>query len=186
MLPFLAALVVLGATPGTPCALHRPQNCSETYELGYDPAFFPAVAAFLGKGRVDYLYSGRLVDQQYDVLHGPPDEPVRIGDPYRFTACREHSCDEKGALVLETDGRIVATAILHTACGTRSREDCINGSILTVFARDPAHAKPVTDNLVAWAKSKVDGRGSRLVAVEVYFAGNGVSTPVSRETLAPE
>ena len=65
-----------------------------------------------------------------------------IGKRFAFTACRAHSCDEKGATVLEPDaGRLVALAHLHSACGKpHSSADCYAHETLTIFVRNPKGA----------------------------------------------
>lgn len=121
-----------------------------------------------------------------EVLGGPPDDPQRIGARYRFTACRHHSCDEKGAAVLEPDGRVVATAILHTRClEPKPPGGCSDHAVLTLFVRNPAREAPVIENLTAWAKGEML-RYETLERVEVYAAGDGAPKRVSVTMLAHE
>lgn len=186
MIAACAALAVLGAKAPAPpppdCGLRHPALCRNTNILVWDKPFQRAVRAFVGPGRVHYLYRGTLADQQMSVLGGPPDEPVRIGELYRFTACRPHSCDEKGAVVLDVGGRVEATAILHTDC---VRPDapalCFRDDTLTIFVRDAETQKPIIDDLTAWAKAAVAGyQDTALVAVEVYVVGRGKRRLASR------
>jgi hypothetical protein len=164
----LAASLILTSAPVPPsqwCALNRLQTCRDTNQLIWAPAFDRAVRRFLGGRRGDYLYRGRTVaDQALAVLGGPPDPPQRVGDLYRFTACRSHSCGEKGVAVLEPSGRVVALGILHTDCALRTHQpDCFAHDTLTLFVRDQGRSETVVKNLSAWAKS---------AAAE--YSGNGI------------
>ncbi|MFZ5685893.1 MAG: hypothetical protein ACOY9C_14805, partial [Pseudomonadota bacterium] len=113
------------------------------------------------------------------------------GELYRFTACRPHSCDEKGAVVLEPSGKIVATAILYFNCGGSGRS-CAKQPTFTLFVRDPSRAKPVADNLTAWAKAAADDMyvGENMPArhldhVEVFSVSTGVPKPVKLNQIGP-
>lgn len=98
---------------------------------------------------------GLVADQMTGVLARPPDPPTKIGDRRRFAACPAHSCDEKGAAVLERDGRLVGLAILHSACADAHRSnDCFAHETLTVFVRSPADPG-VIENLSSWARSAI-------------------------------
>ena len=194
MLAILAALAALTATTATEanskakvgCSITALQACGTTNELAWDPAFAKAVRTFVGTTRVRFLYAGRLNDQQMEVLGGPPDPPVRIGSLYRFTACRYHFCPEKGAVVLEPQGRIVATAVLHSTCILpRASPACFNENILSVFVRDPPGAKLIVDNLVAWASAEIATEDfglknkARLMGVEIYSVATGTPKRVT-------
>ena len=172
--------VAVAKNPSVDCTLSQPQACRNTNLLAWDPAFVRAVRKFLGRTRVNYLYVGRLDDQQLDAIGGPPDPPVRIGELYRFTACRHHYCPEKGAVVLEPRGLIVATAVLHSACVEPPKNHvCVDKQVLSVFVRDPSGAKVVVDNLAAWASAEVaagydpDNEKPRLAGVEVFSVATG-------------
>jgi hypothetical protein len=191
----VAVAAFLAATPGEPqCGLAHLELCRNTNVLAWNKPFVRAVRAFVGSGRASYLYHGSRADQQMSVLGGPPDDPRRIGMRYRFTACRPHSCREKGAVVLEPGGRIVATAILHSRClEPKPPESCFDHNVLTLFVRDPAHEAPVIEDLTAWATSEIARETPfdrwapppRLETVEVYAAGSGEPRRVSVTSLAP-
>ena len=134
------------------CALSRLALCRTTNQLVWDKAFGAVVSRFLGDGRATYLYRGGLADQMISALGGPPDDPVRIGNFYRFTACRQHQCNDKGAAVLDPTGRLVALAILHGAC---EEDGCEHRYALTIFVGNPTDSKPVVENLTAWASKAV-------------------------------
>jgi hypothetical protein len=124
--------------------------------LVWDKAFGAAVRRFLGSRRASYVGRPRPVaDQIIEVLGGPPDDPIRIGLRYRFTACRARSCEDKGAAVLEPDGRLVALAILHSACGVpHATNDCFAHETLNIFVRS-SNEQDLVDNLSNWAKSEI-------------------------------
>lgn len=143
MLSAAAAPAAPAAGPAaTCCDLLRPARprlaaCRDTNQLITAPAFTAAVRRFIGKRKASYLHAnGDVTDQQIEVLHGPPDEPTRIGALYRFTACRAHSCPEKGAAVLDPAGKIVALAILYSPCATADTRDCNRREDLVVFMRE--------------------------------------------------
>jgi hypothetical protein len=152
----LALAVTTPATGDVHCDLRRLSACRDTNELIWDKTFEGEVQRFLGRRRASYLgRPGGLADQMIEVLGGPPDDPTKIGSRFRFTACRAHSCDEKGAAVLEPDGRLVALAILHSACGApHAANDCFAHETLDIFARSPVGAD-VVDNLSSWARSEI-------------------------------
>ncbi len=193
MIAILAALAVTAAPIQVrqTCALTRLSACENTNELFYDKAFKPAVKRFIGRGRARYLYHGTIVDQQLDALGGSPDAPERIENLYRFTACRDQSCPEKGAVVMRPDGRLVATAILHTNCMLpKSSEDCFAHDTLTMFVHGGADSKAVVRNLSEWAKTMVGEEYNapgmpveQLDAVEIYSVADGVRTLISRRSL---
>lgn len=190
MIAYLAALALTVAQPDPPrCALARLDACRTAGELVWDRAFRRAVRAFLGQGNADYLYHGRLADQQFAVLGGPPETSVRMGDLYRFTACRAHSCDEKGVAVLRPDGTIVALGILHSACvQSAPPEHCSSHLALTVFVNRPPAAS-VMENLTDWARSRVarayrpaGPQPARLDRVETLLVRNGRRTVLAPAT----
>jgi hypothetical protein len=160
----LGLLMMLSAAagPAAGCAPVKLAACRDTNQLAQTPAFTAAVRRFIGKRKAAYLYAnGDVADQQIEVLHGPPDAPTRIGNLYRFTACRAHSCPEKGAAVLDPAGRIVALAILYSPCATADTRECNRRDDLVVFMRerDRQQRVEVVANLRAWA-------------VELYAAGS--------------
>ncbi|WP_156359355.1 hypothetical protein [Sphingomonas sp. Leaf242] len=146
------------------------------------PAFTAAVRRFIGKRKASYLYAnGDVADQQIEVLHGPPDEPTRIGALYRFTACRAHSCPEKGAAVLDPAGKIVALAILYSPCATADTRDCNRREDLVVFMgeRDRLQRVEVVANLRAWAVEQVAGSYTLPGQPKMRFGGMQVIDPAA-------
>ena len=101
--------------PAPKCGLRNLPACSTTNELVWDRGFDQALRSFGGRARTNMLEAGKgpLSDELQAVLGGPAEEPQRLADgSYFFTACRAHECDNKGAVVLSPQGRIVAAAII--------------------------------------------------------------------------
>ncbi len=161
-----------GAVAGS-CRLDIPAACRDTNALASSAGFDAAVSTVLGDRRADFLYKGRSVaEQAIDVLGGPPDLPTRIGPYWRFTACRAHSCGEKGAVVLLPSGAIVAVGILHSRCALpQPGADCFAHDTLTLFVRNAG--PDVIRDLRSWGEDQAHAgrvaglRTTTLDAVEV-------------------
>ena len=142
------------------CSLEMLSGCTNTNELIWNKAFETSLRKFFGNRRADYLYyEGHplVADQAIEVLGGPPDVPQRIGDLWRFTACRAHSCPEKGAAVLTSDAKLIAVAILHSLCGEPyHNDDCSSHWILSVFIHPTRQSAIVIDNLSKGGRAQVD------------------------------
>jgi hypothetical protein len=138
------------------CGLRRLDLCRNTNQLVWDVGFQRAIKQFVGARRGAYLYESPVSDQVLEVLGGPPDDVQRIGGLYQFTACRAHSCEEKGAAVLQANGRVVALGVLHTACGLpHHANDCFAHFTLTLFVRTGQEHGAVVDSLTDWAKEMI-------------------------------
>lgn len=105
---------------------------------------------YTGDKPAGWLYKdGTMAGQAIEVLNGPdPDPPVRFGDNLvRFSACRWHSCDEKGAIVLTANGEIVAVGVLHFDVSRHYTRH----PMLTILTRDKGDRfREAADHLVAW------------------------------------
>ncbi len=177
-------LMLSAAAPATApvprCAPTRLAACRDTNQLVASPAFTAAVQRFIGERKASYLYKdGDVAAQQIEVLGGPPEEPTRIGELYRFTACRAHSCPEKGAAVLDPAGKIVALAILYSPCATADMRDCNRREYLVVFMRERERLQrvEVVADLRAWAVEQVAGRYTVPGQPKVRFGGVTVIDP---------
>ena len=137
-------------TPPVVCGLKQPALCRDTNALVWSKGFDRAIHAFVGDRQADFLYKGHSVaEQAIDVLGGAPDDAARIGPYWRFTACRAHSCGEKGAVVLLPDGKIVAIGILYSRCeSSQPGPACYAHDTLTLFVRDAG--PDVIRNLKSW------------------------------------
>jgi hypothetical protein len=131
------------------CSMSDLAACQDTNELVWSAGFKAAIASFLGNRRTEYLrHGGRLTQEAIDVLGGPPDDRIDLRDRFLFTACRSHSCTEKGAAVLRRDGQIDAVAIVWYPC-SRNKENCSDDATLSIFMRDPADTSLI-ERLKTW------------------------------------
>ncbi len=133
------------------CTPYRPAACASINALIVQPGFARALKLYGGSAKADWLYAGgRVGDQLVEVLHGPPDAPASVGaDLVRLSACRAHSCPEKGAAFLTSAGRIQAVAVLHFRCA----KTCADDYTLSVVTRDPGRFVPLAR---AWAQAALD------------------------------
>lgn len=157
----LLAVLLLAATPApaapNPCTLRALQACANTNQLVWDPQFEAALTRFLGDSRGDYLRPNALVaDQLREALGGPPDDRkgLATGD-WLFTACRAHSCPEKGAVVVTQTGRILAAGLLNFHChaAPKGQAQCEKARRLDIFVRPgEADAGRLIQPLDGWAR----------------------------------
>ncbi|HZZ67558.1 MAG TPA: hypothetical protein VFE18_05240 [Phenylobacterium sp.] len=163
MLGALAALL-LAAAPAPPpsssaCALTHLGDCSDTNRLVWAPGFRAAVTRFFDGAQGDHLYpGGDMADQAMEALGGPPDPSKRLATgSWLFTACRAHSCPEKGAAVLTPQGRILAIGLLNFRChkAAAGGTDCDKASHLDIYVRPgELDAARLIEPLDAWAREK--------------------------------
>lgn len=148
----LVASATIAATPR--CSVKHPDRCRNTNQLVWSPGFDRAVRAFAGQSRTEHLYDGSLLNREMvEVLGGPPHDPVKWNGRYIFSACRAHSCDEKGAVVLTPTGQIEALAMIWYPCAGkwRSQSSCADRPRLTILARQPNNM-PLMKRLEKWAR----------------------------------
>jgi hypothetical protein len=166
------------------CSVNTPAHCGDTSELVRSRGFASEIGKFLGEARADYLYPGNhpVSEQLLSVIGGPPDVPRRIGTFWLFTACRFHSCDEKGAVVLRPDGEPVAVAILHTLCGKPNRDiACASRDVLSIYWRPPLPQwETISDALSAWGKSAANA------GADVYDRTESIALAPPRPADAPQ
>jgi len=173
----IAAALLLAATPV--CAVSHPVACADTNVLARAPGFLPMLRRFFrGVPPASLLFrGGTLADQAAEVLGGPPDDRSRIGPFHRFTACRAHSCPEKGALVLTEAGEPVAVAILHSPCPAAAPPPrCSAINLLRIYTR-PGATPAVVADLKRWARTAVAGQPlfSRPPLIRVIALGEAQS-----------
>ena len=170
-------------TPAAPCGLSNPGACRTTNNLFFDPAFEQALGRFLGDHQAAYLFErGPVRDQAIAVLGGPPDAPVLVEGLYRFTACRPHSCSEKGAVVLTPGGQIMAVAILHGSCATVPRPArCSSERRLAVFLHTDADQALIVGDLSRWAEDVVARQYTSTGLVKPTLQGVDVSAVNPRD-----
>jgi hypothetical protein len=154
LLAFVSATSHLAPEPK--CGLRHLSACSTTNELVWDRGFDQALRSFGGRARTNMLEAGRgpLSDELRAVLGGPPEESQRLADgSYFFTACRAHECDNKGAVVLSPQGRIVAAAMI-TAHFVKQGD--LWRLSLDIFVRNPRLEHPWREAIDAWYRNVAD------------------------------
>lgn len=154
MIPLLAALWTAVPVAGLPpCSVAQLSGCTDTNRLVWAKDFRPALAHFLGRYarvRVDYIYAGRLLPQIEDVLGGPPDAPRALPDGgMMFTACRPHSCTEKGAVAFDASGRMIVASIVSYRCPGGGKT--CGGPTLDHYVRDAAGSAVARAAIHEWA-----------------------------------
>jgi hypothetical protein len=161
MIGVVAALMMMAASPAPQaCMLAKLEACANTNQLVDDPAFGAALKRFFGPARGDYLYPGGLTsDQAREALHGPPNDAKRLAEgSWLFTACRAHSCPEKGAVILTPEGQVLAVGLLNFRCHktAQGQAGCDQGRHLDIFVRRrDLDAARLVQPLDAWAKAQV-------------------------------
>lgn len=96
------------------CRLKQLTECKTTSYLVMNAGFQSAVKSFAGSVPTKFVRGVKtpLWEEIIEVLHGPPDPPIRFSDgSYLFTACQAHYCPNKGAVILSPRGEIVAAAM---------------------------------------------------------------------------
>lgn len=136
------------------CSMQHLASCSTTNALIRQKGFDTTLDAFLGraaKNRVGYLYRGTLGAQVDEVLGGPPDDRRDLPDGgHLFTACRPHSCTEKGAVAFDADGKVVAVAVLSFHCGMAAKR-CSDDPFLDIYKRGDRRSSIARQAIRDWA-----------------------------------
>ena len=150
------------------CRLAALAECSHTNQLVYQDDFQAAVARFLGNRRRAYVdhpdgpdgsqaNAPPVSGQMIEVLGGPPEDRQRLGPYLFFSACRGHSCPEKGFAVLTPAGGIVALGIFHgwnEAEAGNPRTCCGPDPDLTIYHQPTADWARIAPALRSWAEGK--------------------------------
>lgn len=154
--PFFALLILCGLQPFSIaaeetriCSITNVEACSSTNRLVWDDAFIQKLRQYIGDRPAGWLYEdGTMSGQMIDVLGGQDNERVTFGDNLiRFSACRYHSCPEKGAVIVTTDGEIKAFAIIHFNVSDGYTED----PLLTILTRHKGDDFSIIENhIVDW------------------------------------
>lgn len=108
----------------------------------------------------DYLtdQSMALADALVEAIGGPPDpgEIMLADGRLIYSGCRQHSCDEKAAALLDGN-ELQAMALIHFNCSSRRYEmtgdACLDIPMLTIVLRSPTDVAART-LLTDWARSK--------------------------------
>ena len=145
----IMSMFLAADTPGrASCRLAAAQLCEDTNQLVWAPDYGRALKAFVGTGKASWLYNnGSRVDQVREVLGGPPDDAKLLPDgSILFGACRAHSCDEKGAVIVKS-GNILGVAVLNFHCS----RTCLADPIVELIFRDSKAAEVYAPALRDWA-----------------------------------
>jgi len=146
------AFFLLAAAPLHAAELTAYKN---TNALVMDKQFRASLKHFFGGAKGSYLWAADLVSAQaLEALGGPPDDLQPLDNGLTLaSACRAHSCPEKGAVLLQGNG-VVAAALINFKCHGEPME-CAEDPTLTIFLRDkglaPATATPIFEQ---WANAK--------------------------------
>lgn len=163
----MPGLTLLAAAAAV-CALATPQACSNTNQLIHDEAVESELRRLTLGRSAAFLYGREapVLEQLLEVLGGPPEKPVKVG-PYRlFAACRAHSCDEKGALLVGEGGEIAGAAILYTGCGAGDGPFCgASDRRLAIFAAGPLPSQAHRD-LLQWGMDVSGPNGLVRISVD--------------------
>lgn len=116
---------------------------SDTNHLVLDKQFRIATERFFHKHEDAYLTARKQLTSKtmIEALHGPPDKIRVIHDRYLIaSACRAHSCPEKGLVVMDTKTGDMAYAIVHYSMDWSKQSDASynQSGLLTVFFRKGA------------------------------------------------
>jgi hypothetical protein len=154
---FALALAAAPVPDAGGCALQQLAACPDVRALVQEQPFQDELKRFVGNRQTGYLIEkGRASDEAMMALGGPAEPVQRLGDLYLFTACRERSCEEKGAVALQPDGQFVAVAILHTSCAKLfPAKDCFLRDTLSILTNKDGAAQAAIDGLSDWARREV-------------------------------
>lgn len=164
----MAWMISLLAAGAAACGLATPQHCSSTNVL-INKAEVRSELDRLAAGRSAALLHGReapVAEQLLEVLGGPPEEPVKAGPYLLFAACRAHSCDEKGAMLVGERGDIAGAAILYFGCSADGAPLCDTADrLLAIFVAGPIPS-PAHRELLQWGASLAGAGTLSRVSVE--------------------
>ncbi len=193
MISVLFAFALAGAPGG--CSPHELDACRDTAQLVQDAGFQAELKRFVGERPTRFLTGGgRAYGESLAVLSGPADPVQKIGELYLFSACKDQSCEEKGAVALDAGGDIVAVGVLHTECAKLLlTRDCFERDTLSVFTVKGQEDQPLVETLSDWARRQVAASSAapgapltRLARVEVIGSARPIQAePVQKAEVAP-
>lgn len=138
----------------TPAAAGDLADYKNTNQLVWDKQFKASVNHFFGGTKGSFLWGDDLISAQLlEALGGPPDDLHKLDDGLVLaSACRAHSCPEKGAVILKDNG-VVAAALISFKCHGDPTV-CAEDPTLTIFLRDKLTAETATPIFESWANAK--------------------------------
>ena len=147
------------------CGLRAPGKCSTTNELFWAPGTRSAIQNFLGNEEGYLLYrnsDGKAWQDAMEVLGGPPDNRQDLARGWSlFGACRAHSCEEKGAILLDSRGKILSIGIINYHCSEPSpdtKKPCYEDAWLTIYIARAAPEQTIRSTMGDWAKAALDAQ----------------------------
>jgi hypothetical protein len=170
----LTALAIIAAQPPavaqSTCTPLNPAACQPANKALADIDIGRNILAFLGKEPgllASYpnakapMNTWKAREDAFEILGGPADAPVTLDKGLMMlTACRAHSCGEKGAMVLKPNGDVAAIALLairYTNPALTEAEQVYQPSKLLIFvAKADSKTGPVVPAITAWAKRMYD------------------------------
>jgi hypothetical protein len=142
-------------------------------------AIFKATLHEVGGMRGNYFGPGwYVIDQLMKGQSGPPDKTVTLPDGnFMVSGCRFHSCDEKSAIILTAEPKMLAAGLINFHCRldrTKPRghrihppttcDDVDHPPTLTIFVKKKNERPELTQPLKDWAV-----RVSRVQTVEIRY-----------------
>ena len=115
----------------------------------YSPDVAKSVRLEFGGIRKGYFVPGWRVSDQIMTGLGIPNPTKRLADGnYLISGCRQHSCDEKSALIVTQAGAMLAAGLIHFRC---SRQECDTVPHLTIFMKKKNDRPAFVQELQDWA-----------------------------------
>jgi hypothetical protein len=140
------------------CSLSSIAACQDGNALVWAKDFKPALKAFAGKKKVTWLGRAHpLWDVVSEAMSGVPDDRAEPAPGvYRFSASRYQSAMERGAVVIDDEGKIRAAGVLHFNCGKKGCDDSYTLSVI-LKQKDDAAAGWIE----AWGREQAAANAAR-------------------------
>jgi len=129
-------------------------------QLNQDPAIMQSLVNFLGYAHGSYTLDNEMIARQVsDALGSEPsvfDKGVPQGRKLLTAMNDRNQGRERGALLLDDKGRLLAVGLVNGHCTVKSREESLScnpdpDSVLTLFLPEGAN-KSDADPIIAWSK----------------------------------
>jgi|GEM_PF-2347726 hypothetical protein len=115
------------------------------------------VVAFFGERRMRILNEDTLADQLMTALSGPPFDQIDLGNGYSvYVACRAHNCGERGAVIMDKTGRIVAAGLMGYRCREEPTPACDDLPVAYAFIDGDLGKSVAEPVFVEWAAMSFD------------------------------
>ena len=116
-----------------------------------------AVVAFFGERRMRILNEDSLSDQLMAALSGHPFDRIDLGNGYYIhVACSLGNCGERGAVVMDGTGRIVAAELIGYRCREKPAPRCDDLPVAYAFIDGELRRRVAEPVLVEWAAMSFD------------------------------